>query len=253
MKLDLVFILVIGICILLFVTSSSCSRNMEHFDAASDAKAAVNAVYQADVGAIRTLADVAAKLQAGNFTVPSHLISTGDLVTTRQRLRFWDESASDHSNHTIYNNYKDIDGEGSFDGMKMNVYAGLKIRTGNANGVVPKEVVNVNNNGMGVAGVLNVSGNITSPTIDSLQAQINSLQAQINTTNSNVSSLNTTVTNNYNNSIRVDDPVFIASTDYGYLGSCNGASCGGGVQSSFGRSIGANWSGFKMKITRNPY
>ena len=245
MKLDLVFILVIGICIIFYFCSN---KNMEHFDAASDAKAAVNAVYQADVGAIRTLADVASQLQAGGFTIPGHLIATGDFVATRRRLRF--SSATDN-NHTIYNNYTNLDGEGIYDGMKMNVYDGLKIRTGNANGVAPKEIVNIDTNGMTVTGSI-INTALTNK-LNSLQSQIDALQGQINTTNSNLSSLGTTVSYNYGNSIRVNDQVFIASTDYGYLGSCNGASCGGGVQSSFGRSIGADWSGFKMKITRNPY
>ena len=202
----LVFILLVGLFIVFLIFR--CNNNIENFDTTSDAaEAAVKKLYQADVGAIRTLADVATKLQTNGYTCPgklgiggmsegmlniknpngnyshfgwvnnenyirnkttqdgellvngplnvngtanvngsanvsSHLVAAGDLVTNRQRIRFWDV-ASDHSNHTIYNNNSNIDGEGVYDGIKMNVYAGLKIRTGNANGTVPAEIVNI--------------------------------------------------------------------------------------------------------------
>jgi hypothetical protein len=45
----------------------------------------------------------------------------------RGRLKF---SSENDNNHVIYNNYRNIDGEGAWDGMKMNVYAGLNVRTG---------------------------------------------------------------------------------------------------------------------------
>jgi hypothetical protein len=79
MNIDLVFFIIIGICIILFFSPSMCSNNMEHFDAASDAKAAVNSVYQADVGAIRTLADIATKLQTNGYTCPGNFNVTGPL------------------------------------------------------------------------------------------------------------------------------------------------------------------------------
>ena len=45
----------------------------------------------------------------------------------RGRLKF---STEEDNNHIIYNNFRDIDGEGAWDGIKMNVYAGLNVRTG---------------------------------------------------------------------------------------------------------------------------
>jgi hypothetical protein len=75
MKIDLIFLIIIGICIIFYFCTSS---NTEHFDSMSDAKAAVNAVYQADVGAIRTLADAAAKLQANTFTIPG-VVTTNNI------------------------------------------------------------------------------------------------------------------------------------------------------------------------------
>lgn len=59
----------------------------------------------------------------------SHISTTGgNLHTNRGRLAF--SSTAGDANHTIYNNYNNIDGEGSWDGMKMNVYNGLDVRTG---------------------------------------------------------------------------------------------------------------------------
>lgn len=58
-----------------------------------------------------------------------HISSTGgNLHTNRGRVAF--SSTAGDANHTIYNNYTNIDGEGSWDGMKMNVYNGLDVRTG---------------------------------------------------------------------------------------------------------------------------
>lgn len=58
-------------------------------------------------------------------------ISTnGNLHTQRGRLAF--SNTAGDPNHTIYNNCNNIDGEGAWDGMKMNVYAGLDVRVGDA-------------------------------------------------------------------------------------------------------------------------
>lgn len=46
-------------------------------------------------------------------------------------------SATNDHNHAIYNNGADVDGEGSWDGMKINAYQGLKIRTGGTNDGAP--------------------------------------------------------------------------------------------------------------------
>ena len=66
---------------------------------------------------------------------------TGALNVSRRRLSF--SSSYNDPNHSIYNNYENIDGEGVWDGMKMNVYAGLRIRTGNASGTTPTTVFSV--------------------------------------------------------------------------------------------------------------
>ena len=68
----------------------------------------------------------------------------------RGRLKF---SSDNDNNHAIYNNYRNIDGEGAWDGLKMNVYAGLNVRTGH-NGA--KSALYVNSIG-------NVGINTTSP------------------------------------------------------------------------------------------
>lgn len=74
--------------------------------------------------------NVKMRLDHDGFLTVSGSISTtgGNLHTNRGRLAF--SSTSGDANHTIYNNYLNIDGEGGWDGMKMNVYAGLRVRTG---------------------------------------------------------------------------------------------------------------------------
>jgi hypothetical protein len=86
----------------------------------------------------------------GNLS-PSHrlhvngnIVASGVLCTDRQRLCF---SSPSDTNHSIYNNYANLDGEGSFDGMKMNVYAGLDIRTGNSLGATPALRMRINSDG----------------------------------------------------------------------------------------------------------
>lgn len=77
---------------------------------------------------------------------------TSNIHTSRGRLAF-SHTATD-PNHTIYNNWANIDGEGNWDGMKMNVYSGLWVRTGNANGRVPTTAFYIDNNaniGIGTA------------------------------------------------------------------------------------------------------
>jgi hypothetical protein len=69
-----------------------------------------------------------------------------NLHTNRGRLAF-SNTAGDW-NHTIYNNWANIDGEGMWDGMKMNVYAGLNIRIGNAYGQIPKSAFYLDNDGL---------------------------------------------------------------------------------------------------------
>jgi hypothetical protein len=115
--------------------------------------------------------------QFGNVGIgtisPSHrlhvngdIVTSGVLCANRQRLSF--NSPSD-TNHTIYNNYANLDGEGSFDGMKMNVYAGLDIRTGNSVGATPALRMRINSDGNVGIGTTNpqaklhVNGSVSIP------------------------------------------------------------------------------------------
>jgi len=116
------------------------------------------------------------------FDVSGDIFTTGMLCTSRQRLCF---ASPIDTNHTIYNNYNNIDGEGAFDGMKMNVYAGLDIRTGNSIGVAPTLRMRINsdgNVGIGVATPsqrVEVAGNI----------YINSTAGQLYVGNNNASTV----------------------------------------------------------------
>jgi len=55
--------------------------------------------------------------------------SAGNTCLYRNRLIF--SNAINDFNHSIYNNYSNLDAEGVWDGMKFNVYAGAWFRTGN--------------------------------------------------------------------------------------------------------------------------
>ncbi len=88
----------------------------------------------------------------------SHISSTGgNLHTNRGRVAF--SSTAGDANHSIYNNYNNIDGEGVWDGMKMNVYNGLDVRTGNASGAVPTTVFQIRSSSVNSLVALQQSGN----------------------------------------------------------------------------------------------
>lgn len=71
--------------------------------------------------------------------------TTGNLHTQRGRLAFSDTPGD--PNHTIYNNNANLDGEGIWDGIKMNVYAGLDVRVGEANGKKPSSALSIDKDG----------------------------------------------------------------------------------------------------------
>jgi hypothetical protein len=83
---------------------------------------------------------------ADKLSVNGSISSTsGNLHTNRGRVAF--SSTSGDANHSIYNNYTNIDGEGSWDGMKFNVYAGAWFRVGNASGATPTTAMYINSSG----------------------------------------------------------------------------------------------------------
>ena len=111
----------------------------------------------------QTLASVVA---LGSSTLSTISVGNGDNGLTginirRGRLCF---SNSYEANHSIYNNYYNIDSEGVYDGIKMNVYNGLKIRTGNAASGVPTTIFSLDSTGVAITGALtatNLSGTNT--------------------------------------------------------------------------------------------
>ena len=86
---------------------------------------------------------------------------SSDLGIIRKQLTF--SSSVGDPNHAIYNNYSNLDGEGSWDGMKINSYAGLRVRTGNAYGATPTQSLEVTSAGTTIGGTLTVNG--TSATV----------------------------------------------------------------------------------------
>ena len=73
---------------------------------------------------------------------------SSNLNINRCRLCF--SSVATDTNHVIYNNAFNIDSEGAWDGMKINCYLGLAVRTGNAAGATPTTSFYVNSTGTGI-------------------------------------------------------------------------------------------------------
>lgn len=78
----------------------------------------------------------------GGITIAPSMSSAEryDVNVNRGRLKL---SGEVDQNHAIYNNFTNIDGEGIWDGIKMNVYNGLNVRVGN-NGATPAFSINQN-------------------------------------------------------------------------------------------------------------
>ena len=68
----------------------------------------------------------AAALPSANSAGTTNLVVYGNINCYRNRLIFSDSLAD--WNHSIYNNSRNLDNEGAFDGMKFNVYAGAWFR-----------------------------------------------------------------------------------------------------------------------------
>lgn len=81
--------------------------------------------------------------------------SAGNTCLYRNRLIF--SNAINDFNHSIYNNSYNPDSEGSWDGMKFNVYAGAWFRTGNASGATPTTSMFLNTTGYVGIGTTSVS------------------------------------------------------------------------------------------------
>ena len=78
MKIDLVFLVILGFMVLRTVCNNKTDVK-EHMAAADDMKAAINAIYNADISAIQNLTDIAKRLQEGGLTVAGDLKITGAL------------------------------------------------------------------------------------------------------------------------------------------------------------------------------
>ena len=79
MKIDLVFLVILGFMVLKTVCNNK-TNTKEHMTVTSDMKAAINEIYNADVSAIQNLSAIATSLQAGGFTCAGKLTVTSDIV-----------------------------------------------------------------------------------------------------------------------------------------------------------------------------
>jgi microcystin-dependent protein len=118
----------------------------------------MNVMYSDANGNLATTTDLglAYLTLTGNIKSEGSILSNKNLQTNRNRLCF----AVDDVSHSIYNNNLNIDGEGPWDGMKMNTYKGLDVRTGNASGAVPSTILSVRDDGISVKGSVKI-GNVT--------------------------------------------------------------------------------------------
>jgi hypothetical protein len=116
--------------------------------------------YKDDKGVVQSrgglsVGDWKSDVGKGNIDATGRILARKNLQTNRNRVCF--SNGLDDPNHSIYNNNDNIDKEGAWDGMKMNVYAGLDVRTGNAaSGVVPKNVLSVRDEQVNVNGKMNI-------------------------------------------------------------------------------------------------
>ena len=85
--------------------------------------------------------------------------SAGNVGVSRRRVAF--SNTPEDPNHSIYNNGLNLDGEGPWDGFKMNVFNGLNVRVGNASGVTPTSALYIDNTGKVGIGLTNPLGALT--------------------------------------------------------------------------------------------
>ncbi len=78
-----------------------------------------------------------------NLEVNGNIKLSSSNIISANRGRVGFSNVTDDWNHTIYNNGSNIDGEGSWDGMKFNIYAGANFRIGQAK----TSALFINNNG----------------------------------------------------------------------------------------------------------
>jgi hypothetical protein len=106
-----------------------------------------------------------------NLDVTGNAAVSGNLIAGRVSLARVNEkrgalflAMAGDFNHALYNNFSNLDGEGSWDGSKWNVFAGLNIRVGAGNAKKSALYINETGNvGIGTTNVperLNVEGAI---------------------------------------------------------------------------------------------
>jgi len=82
----------------------------------------------------------------------------GNVCINRSKLTF--SGTPNDFNHAIFNNYTNIDGEGSIDGIKINAYSCFWVRVGTAAGTVPTTAMYINSSGQMGIGTTNTEGNM---------------------------------------------------------------------------------------------
>jgi hypothetical protein len=128
----------------------------------------------------------------------TNLVVYGNICCPRNRFIFSNGgTALNDYNHCFYNNFLNLDNEGSFDGMKFNVYAGAWFRVGSAAlGIVPTTGLFIDSTGkvgvgttgpsttLDVNGSLNVSGAISGTMLSQYKYSFNTSSSTMNLTTS---------------------------------------------------------------------
>ena len=78
MKIDIVFLIIIGFMVLKTICTKTNTK--EHMAVTDDIKAAIKELYTADVSAIQNLSSIATKLQEGGLTIAGDLKITGATI-----------------------------------------------------------------------------------------------------------------------------------------------------------------------------
>ncbi len=107
--------------------------------------AGANMFYRNDTGKVGiATSSPATQLQVlGSISLDNSTADNG-VEINRGWLHF--SGCCNDPNHSIYNNYENLDGEGSWDGMKFNVFAGAAFRVGNAQGATPTTAMLIDSN-----------------------------------------------------------------------------------------------------------
>lgn len=166
----IILLIVMILCSEGYINTQRNERNESDEIRENFPQSAMNVLYSDANGNLSSTNDLGLQ----NLTTIGNAQIGGNLSVLRKRLTF---SNADDINHAIYNNVYNIDGQGGWDGMKMNVYEGLDVRTGNANGVTPTTMLSVRNGSVSTTGALSAGSISTTGSLSAGNTSVGTLSA----------------------------------------------------------------------------